>query len=274
MNKSKKPLITIVTVCYNVEKTINDTIESVLNQTYKNIEYILVDGASTDRTVEIIKSYKKEAEEKGITYKWISESDKGIYYAMNKGIDMANGVWIAFMNAGDSYYDNYSLSTLIENSQGADVVYGHKNCIYEDHEFIGYATTWKKTNYKIPFCHQSCMIKTDLQKENKYNTEYRILADLYLFFKLHNEKKRFVKVNEVISNFSMDGISQTISIEILRERQNISFKYNSSFLYRFMYVYWEIKKIVFYYIKKMPFSNKLLQLKHYLETLINNKKEK
>lgn len=93
------PLISVVTVSYNAVGTIEQTLLSVINQTYPNIEYIIIDGGSTDGTVDIIKKYADE-----IVY-WISEPDKGIYDAMNKGIKKANGEWINFINAGDSYYD-------------------------------------------------------------------------------------------------------------------------------------------------------------------------
>lgn len=92
-------LISVVTVSYNAVATIEQTLLSVINQTYPNIEYIIIDGGSTDGTVDIIKKYADE-----IVY-WISEPDKGIYDAMNKGIKKANGEWINFINAGDSYYD-------------------------------------------------------------------------------------------------------------------------------------------------------------------------
>src|SRR5690242_18447201 len=102
MNKPETK-ISIVTVCFNSAKTIADTIESVLNQDYKPHEYILVDGASTDRTVQIIKTYEDVFRERGISYLYISEPDRGIYDAMNKGIAMATGELIGIVNSDDWY---------------------------------------------------------------------------------------------------------------------------------------------------------------------------
>ena len=100
------PLISVVTVSYNAVSVIEQTIFSVINQTYPNVEYIIIDGGSTDGTVDIIKKYADK-----ITY-WVSEPDKGIYDAMNKGIELATGEWINFMNAGDSFY-SFSILELI-----------------------------------------------------------------------------------------------------------------------------------------------------------------
>ena len=102
------PLISVVTVSYNAVDTIERTILSVLNQTYSDIEYIIIDGGSTDGTVDLIKKYADK-----ITY-WVSEPDQGIYDAMNKGIDVATGEWINFMNSGDSFYRQDVLSSLFD----------------------------------------------------------------------------------------------------------------------------------------------------------------
>ena len=116
------PTISIITVAYNASNTIETTILSVVNQTYPNIEYIIIDGGSTDGTIDIIKKYESK-----IT-KWISEPDKGIYDAMNKGINLARGEWINFMNCGDSFYENNTLQVIsdtIINSKDINVIYGN-----------------------------------------------------------------------------------------------------------------------------------------------------
>ena len=113
------PLISVVTVSYNAVSVIEQTIFSVINQTYPNVEYIIIDGGSTDGTVDIIKKYADK-----ITY-WVSEPDKGIYDAMNKGIELATGEWINFMNAGDSFY-SFSILELIfgQTIFSNDIIYG------------------------------------------------------------------------------------------------------------------------------------------------------
>ena len=99
--------VSVITISYNAVSVIEDTIQSVLNQSYKDIEYIIIDGGSTDGTVDIIKKYQDK-----INY-WVSEPDNGIYDAMNKGIDKATGEWINFMNAGDYFHSNLTLENFI-----------------------------------------------------------------------------------------------------------------------------------------------------------------
>ena len=109
-----KPFYSIITVCYNSEKTISDTIKSVLNQSYQNFEYIIIDGNSKDETINIIKSFKDNR------IKFYSEEDDGIADAMNKGINRSNGIWIHILNADDCYYSKDALldsSKLLENDK-------------------------------------------------------------------------------------------------------------------------------------------------------------
>ena len=127
-SSKEKPLISIITVVLNGEKQLDRTIQSVLYQTYNNIEYIIIDGGSTDRTIDIISKYKKT-----IDY-WACEKDDGLYDAMNKGIDIATGEWINFMNAGDEFY-SYSVLTNIfdnQNHQETEIIYGNHEIIYLD----------------------------------------------------------------------------------------------------------------------------------------------
>ena len=129
-----KPVISIVTVVRNCENTIEDTIINLINQEYPNIEYIVIDGGSTDGTLKKIRKY-----EKSIDY-WISEPDGGIYDAMNKGIDLATGEWVNFMNAGDYFFNNSTINLIVSEirKQNFDIIYGdfivahqnfnHKSC--------------------------------------------------------------------------------------------------------------------------------------------------
>jgi glycosyltransferase involved in cell wall biosynthesis len=113
----KYPQVSIITVTYNAEKYLEQTIKSIMEQDYPNIEYIIIDGASTDGTIDIIKKY-----EKYIT-RWISESDNGIYDAMNKGIKLTTGNWINFMNAGDGFSSENILSSIFYKNYNFDVLY-------------------------------------------------------------------------------------------------------------------------------------------------------
>lgn len=118
IKQATKPLISIITVCFNSEKTIRRTIKSVLSQTYTNLEYILVDGDSGDDTVKIIKEYEPQFCAKGITYRLLSEPDKGIYDAMNKGVKLASGDWIAIVNSDDYLVDANVYSEVHSKIQG------------------------------------------------------------------------------------------------------------------------------------------------------------
>lgn len=108
IQKANYPLVTVITVVYNAKELLEETILSVLNQTYSNIEYIIVDGGSTDGTLDIIKKYQDKIS------KYISEPDQGIYDAMNKGMSLSKGQWLNFMNAGDSFYSNDVLQKVFE----------------------------------------------------------------------------------------------------------------------------------------------------------------
>ena len=113
-----EPLVSVITIVLNGEEYIEKTIQSVIRQTYKNIEYIVVDGGSTDATLDIIHQY-----ENTIDY-WVSENDKGIYDAMNRGIDLSTGWLINFINAGDLFYNNSTIATVSREIGSAGVIYG------------------------------------------------------------------------------------------------------------------------------------------------------
>ena len=171
----EKPLITIITITYNAADTIENTIKSVIEQTYSNIEYIIIDGGSKDGTVEIIKKYSKK-----ISY-WISEPDKGIYNAMNKGINHAHGAWINFMNAGDTFFDKNTIDNInfkSLNNQVIKVIYGDTIIKKKGKSFTKKGLPIKKIHRCIIGCHQSIFVSTTNVQDIKFKESFK-LASLY-----------------------------------------------------------------------------------------------
>ena len=157
--------VTIITISYNAVLGIERTINSVITQTYSNLQYIIIDGGSTDGTVDIIKKYADK-----IDY-WVSEPDSGIYYAMNKGIAIADGDWINFMNAGDYFVDRNVIEQIFQhNIECTDnVIYGNTIGKYK-HGFISEKPEpLVVMNKRLPFCHQSVFVKEQLIKSMPFD---------------------------------------------------------------------------------------------------------
>ena len=195
-SKENMPLITIITVVRNNEKTIEETILSVVNQTYTNVEYIIIDGASTDDTLNIVGNYEDKVDF------WISEPDKGIYDAMNKGITQATGEWINFMNSGDSFYSNDSIEKFIElYDTQSDVVYGDGQFFYDFGVYINKCTAIKH-DY-MPNCHQAFFVKTYLLKDRYFDTNYQICADKNFFYDVYKSGYRYQHIPLVVCNYEL-----------------------------------------------------------------------
>lgn len=196
--------VTIITVAYNAISTIEQTILSVINQTYSNIEYIIIDGGSTDGTVDIIKKYVNK-----ITY-WISESDKGIYDAMNKGIKVSTGVWVNFMNCGDIFHDQDVVSAIMEYELSHYlVIYGKTLMKYRWGKYIVTPVNLSVLSVRMPFCHQSTFVKSSFLKEHMFNLNYKIAADYKLFYSIYmDHPNSFFYYPNIISEYdSVYGIS-------------------------------------------------------------------
>lgn len=197
--------VSVVTVCFNAFALIEKTILSVVNQTYANVEYIIVDGGSTDGTIDVINKYNDR-----IT-KLISEPDKGIYDAMNKGIKMASGQWISFMNAGDSFYDNHTLSLVFSRIIDTDVIYGDVRVINSFGEYNLAAQPLDTMSHgEINFCHQSSFVKTDIMKSYLFDTKYRVCADYDFFYKIWKEGRCFYHIPQILSVYDISGGSFAI----------------------------------------------------------------
>ncbi|PWE21613.1 glycosyltransferase [Aliarcobacter skirrowii] len=235
--------ISIITVVYNGEKYLENTILSVINQTYHNVEYIIIDGGSTDGTIDIIKRYEDKI------YCWISERDKGIYDAMNKGIELASGEWINFMNAGDVFFDTNVLNSIFlkKDFKDIDVVYGNHNVIYKNKTRIKKAGNIKNIWKGSQFCHQSTFVSAKVHKANKFNLSNRIGADFELFYTLYKKKMTFKYVNVIVANYSAGGLSDIKRLDSIIGRWNIIEKNTKV---NFYYIWIILKEILKNYIKK------------------------
>ena len=232
------PLITIITVVYNGEKYLEETIKSVINQTYPNVEYIIIDGGSTDGTLEIIKKYDDY-----IDY-WVSEKDDGIYDAMNKGIDLATGKWINFMNAGDSFYDEKILEKIFSKRdlKNIDIIYGNHHVIYHNRTRIAKAGDIKNLWRGSQFSHQSVFISSHIHKKNKYNITNRIGADFEFFYKAYKNGKNFYYIDTVVSSVSAGGISDINRVESIVGWWNVVEKDDIVNLYYLFIIFKEMFK--------------------------------
>lgn len=204
-----KARISVVTVCKNAEKDIEYTINSILNQDYTDYEYLIKDGKSVDSTVEIAEKYRESFKAKNITYRIISEADKGIYDAMNKAAEYAEGEWIIYINAGDALFDHSVLAGLsAEISDRYDVIYGDA-VLTENGKFkLLKAGSPNRFKYENPVCHQAALAKTSTVREYRFDTGFEIAADFDLFLRLYlADESRFKKMDVVVSIFLLQGIS-------------------------------------------------------------------
>ena len=173
------PKISVITVTYNAGEVLEDTIQSVISQTYHHVEYILVDGASRDHTMAIANRYRERI------HKIISEPDKGLYDAMNKGISLATGDYLCFLNAGDSFHEDDTLQQMVHSINGSelpDVLYGETAIVDKDRHFLHMRRlsapeklTWKSFKQGMLVCHQAFLARHTVVEP--YDLQYRFSAD-------------------------------------------------------------------------------------------------
>lgn len=217
--------VSVITICYNAEKTIAKTIESVLSQDYENLEYIIIDGGSKDRTVDIIKKYDNKK------IHWISERDNGISDAFNKGIKMATGDFIGLINADDYLLPHALANLILLCHDNTDVLYG--NTIVNDEEnklkLIKYAGPSEGLEYSLPFIHQSSLVrKAAYEQYGMYSEKYKICMDYELFARFYQGGAKFQFVNTFVSCFTYGGTSCRHPFQTISEDVSIAEKYGLS----------------------------------------------
>ena len=215
------PKISVVTVCYNAADIIEGTILSVINQTYDNIEYIIIDGASTDGTIEVVNKYRDNVAH------FVSEPDKGIYDAMNKGIKLASGEWINFMNAGDVFIDNGVIMNMFSDNadyEGCSVLYGDSKYMNKWGWFELIPDSMDIMKYHTPFCHQSSFIRTSIIKAEPYDTQYKFAADFNFFHDIWKKghDMRYVPMTVAVFDGSIKSYSGENPFSVKKEEKRIS----------------------------------------------------
>lgn len=238
-------LVSIITVSFNCVNSIERTILSVINQSYKNFEYIIIDGNSKDGTVDIIRKY-----EKYITY-WISESDKGVYDAMNKGIKLAKGKWINFMNAGDIFYDSEVLKNIFENNIDLcnySVLYGNTEFVYSNNKII--VKDINDEHHKImPACHQSIFCLSNILKEYLFDTKYRIAADFDFFYKLYKEGHKYLYVDYIVASYEASNGMSSVQ-KMLCYKEILKIRETNRFIYYISIIKFKLKSVIKKIIKR------------------------
>lgn len=218
------PKLSIITIVYNNVRDIERTMLSVLNQTYHNIEYIIIDGLSTDGTLQVIGQYKDRVS------KIISEKDKGIYDAMNKGLALATGDYVMFMNSGDEFYDAETVTAVFAAADDADIYYGETEMIADTGESLGQRRhkapakfTWRGFKYGMSISHQAIYIKRELAEP--YDVQYQLSADIEWIIRAAKKAKKIVNVNRYVAKYMVGGMSKKKHRQSLQERFDIMKRY-------------------------------------------------
>lgn len=218
------PTLSVITIVYNNVKDIERTITSVLEQTYPNIEYIIIDGASTDGTLQLIEQYKDRI------HKLVSEPDKGIYDAMNKGLQLASGDYVLFMNSGDEIYARDTVSKVFSSKPNADIYYGETEMINVEGKSLGRRRhhtpekfTWKSFKYGMSISHQAIYIKTAIIEP--YNMSYQLSADIDWILTAAKRAKIIVNTHQYVAKYLVGGMSKKRHLQSLKERFQIFAKH-------------------------------------------------
>jgi putative colanic acid biosynthesis glycosyltransferase len=190
--------ITVITVAFNAKEALAKTMQSVEAQDYPLLEYIIIDGGSTDGTADMLKTYG------GRLDKWVSEPDKGIYDAMNKGAAMASGDYCIFMNAGDCFSEPAAVSRAVSLFGDADVVYGD---IRKDGKLK--KSLSPRNCHKMYYCHQAVFTRTECLKTVPFDISHRFSADFKQAKQLFLSGRHFKQLHLVVADFDTSGISNT-----------------------------------------------------------------
>lgn len=227
-------IVSIITITFNPGSLFEKTAKSVLDQTSTDYEFLVVDGNSSDGTISNLKSFIPAFEEKGIAVRWISEADKGIYDAMNKGLDMATGDYVWFVNAGDVIAESKTLELVLSSissiKNNPDFIYGETLIVDNDGKVMGerrlkapQKLTWKSFRMGMLVCHQSMLVKRTMAPH--FDLRYRYSSDFEWTIRCLKKASVVHNTNMVLSHFLDGGVSKKKMKASLKERFNIMAHY-------------------------------------------------
>jgi len=226
ISQSDKPLVSIITVCLNSEKYLEQTIQSVINQTYDNIEYIIIDGGSNDRTLDIIKKYENR-----IAY-WVSEPDKGIYDAMNKGISFARGEWVGIINS-DDWYAPDTVHCIVEaaaEKPETGVFFGNMIVYQPENNRVAYHQAKKgqpeDLSLEMNIPHPTCFVARRIYEQFQFNPAFRIAGDYDLLVRFYFNGIKFSHIDRTLVYYRPGGISTQNFYRRIIEEYRIHSRYH------------------------------------------------
>ncbi|MCL6524920.1 MAG: glycosyltransferase [Thermoflavifilum sp.] len=243
MTQAHAPTLSIITVCYQAGNLIKKTIQSVIRQTYPHIEYVIIDGGSTDETISLIQKYAAFID------RWVSEKDEGLYDAMNKGLRLATGDYVMFLNAGDYLYDDHTIENVFNTCKYADVYYGDTLFVDEQDRPVGLrseitphrlpaALSWKDLKFGMTVSHQSFIVRKVLTPH--FDTRYRICADIDWVIVCLKRSQTICSTKAIISCFRTGGLSKQRQKQAWRERYRILKKHYGVLpnIWHHVYIVW------------------------------------
>jgi glycosyltransferase involved in cell wall biosynthesis len=246
MHNRPTPTFSVITVTYNAEKTLEDTIQSVISQNYHHIEYIIIDGASKDGTMKIVERYRDKI------HIVVSEPDNGLYDAMNKGMRLATGDYLCFLNAGDCFHEDDTLLNVAHSLNVAtlpDVIYGNTEIVDSEGHFIRMRRlappeklNWKSFRNGMLVCHQAFLMKR--VKAVEYDMSYRFSSDFDWCIRCMKLSESFHNTHLIIIDYLSEGMTTRNHRASLRERFRIMVKHYGTATTLFMHMWFIIRSIV------------------------------
>jgi glycosyltransferase involved in cell wall biosynthesis len=245
-NRNFSPTFSIITVTYNARKTIENTIQSVIAQTYPYRSHIIIDGASTDGTLSVIEKYRLHI------HALISQPDNGLYDAMNKGMALVGGDYLCFLNAGDSFHTNDTLQQVVQSFVGSglpDVVYGETALVNESGRFLRMRRlsapeklTWTSFKQGMVVCHQAFFVKRLLAEP--YDLQYHFSADFDWCIRMMKKVHFLHNTHLILINYLDEGITTRNRKASLKERFHIMTKHYGTINTTLLHAWFVIRLLV------------------------------